>query len=89
MMTLAAIKTELRAGRFAWPGGYPKYFVTCDGVALSFDAVRAEWRNIVWSHLHGCNDGWLLAGVDINYEDANLYCDHTNERIESAYGEED
>ena len=87
-MTLLDIKRQLRSGPYAWPGGYPVYFVTSDGAALSFKAVRAEWRNIVSAHLTAdTHCGWHIAGADINWEDSNLYCDHTNERIESAYAD--
>ena len=89
-MTLAEIKSALRAGPYAWPGGYPLYFVTADGAALSFVAVRAEWRQIVDAHLTGNRrGGWYVDGIDVNYEDADLYCDHTGERIPSAYAEPD
>ena len=37
---------------YAWPGGYPLYFVTSDGAALSFEAVLANWRNIVQAHFN-------------------------------------
>jgi hypothetical protein len=85
-MTLAKIKTYLRQGPYAWPGGYPMYFVTSDGAALSFAAVRKEWRQIVQAHLwNDTRCGWHIAGADINWEDPYLYCDHTGERIESAY----
>jgi len=90
-MNLQEIKRELRAGQYAWPGGYPKYFITADGAALSFKTVRKEWREIVRAHLMGRwgrQSGWYVDGVDINWEDAALYCDHSGERIESAYAEE-
>jgi hypothetical protein len=92
-MTLAKIKQHLRNGQYAWPGGYPLYFTTNDGAALSFKAVREEWRSVVEAHILDAKylnmrSSWLLAGVEINYEDNELYCDHTGERIESAYGEE-
>lgn len=94
--TLADIKARLRAGAYAWPGGYPLYFITDDGAALSFAAVRAEWRQIVWAHLteRSCgltvarDTGWHIAGCEVNWEDEDLFCDHTGERIESAYGED-
>lgn len=89
-MTLQEIKSQLRSGPYAWPGGYPVYFVTSDGAALSVAAVRTAWRNVVSAHL--ANDkrcGWHIAGADINWEDASLFCEHTNERIESAYAEDD
>jgi hypothetical protein len=88
-MTLAEIKGRLRSGAYAWPGGYPIFFITTDGAALSFDAVRAEWREIVGAHLR--NDrrcGWHIAGADINWENPDLYCEHTGNRIESAYAED-
>jgi hypothetical protein len=88
-MTLAEIKGRLRAGAYAWPGGYPLYFVTADGAALSFEAVRQEWSSIVWSHLHNVHtSGWFIEGVDVNWEDTELRCEHTGKRIESAYGED-
>jgi len=85
-MTLLKIKEVLRNGPYAWPGGYPMYFVTSDGAALSFEAVKAEWRQIVRARLwNDRNSGWLVEGFDINWEDGNLICDHTGKRIESAY----
>ena len=89
-MTLAEIKGRLRAGPYAWPGGYPIFFVMVDGGVLSFKAVRAEWRQIVQAHLNPIDNHaqWRIAGCEINWEDSELYCDHTGERIESAYGED-
>ena len=88
-MTLAEIKTALRNGQYAWPGGYPLYFIASDGEALSFKAVRENWREIVSAHLRGDKTGgWLIEGVNANWEDPHLFCAHTSERIESAYAEE-
>ena len=88
MLSLLEVKRQLRSGKYAWPGGYPLYFITADGAALSFEAVRAEWRNIVQAHLwNDSRSGWAIAGVDVNWEDTELYCDHTNAKIESAYGD--
>lgn len=72
---------------YAWPGGYPKYIIMSDGGALSVDAARQEFRSICWSTLNDARDGWQAAAVDINWEDPELYCDHTGKRIESAYAE--
>lgn len=85
--TLSQIKKHLRCGKFAWPGGYPLYFVTTDGCALSFEAVRECWTQVCFAHINGLRDGWRIAGVGINYDDGELRCDHTGERIESAYAE--
>lgn len=87
MTTLHEIKTALRNGPYAWPGGYPLFFITTDGGALGFSTVRENWQQVVWSHLHDCRDGWHLAGVDVNWENPDLFDDHTGERIESAYAE--
>lgn len=89
-MSLAEIKGRLRShpSGAAWPGGYPLYWVTSDGAALAWHVVRDEWRNVVAAHL--ANDtmsGWHIAGWDINWEDTELICDHTGERIPSAYGD--
>lgn len=87
-MTLSQVKAALRSGPYAWPGGYPLYFLTTDGQALSFDAVRERWRDVVSAALADCRDGWRLAACDVNWEASDLVCDHTGKVIPSAYGEE-
>lgn len=87
--TAAQLKATLRAGAYAWPGGYPLYFITSDGAALSFAAVRRELRQVLQAIAD--NDtlsGWRVCACDINWEDSELTCDHTGKRIESAYGED-
>ena len=86
--TCAELKAALRHGEFAWPGGYQMYFITSDGAALSFDAVRSELRSILDSVQTRSNDGWRVVGVDINYEDNDLHCDHTGKQIPSAYSDD-
>lgn len=89
-MTLLEIKRRLRAGKYA-DGGYPLFFIASDGAALSFEAVRQEWRNVCEAHIvpgYRCS-GWRVIACDVNWEDPNLYCDHTGERIESAYGDDE
>lgn len=88
-MTLLEIKRALRNGKYAWPGGYPLYAVTSDGETLSFDAVRKHWRDVCQAHIcHGWrNSGWRIIGIDINWEDGEMTCAETGDRIESAYAE--
>jgi len=86
-MTTRELKQTLRAGPFAWPGGYPIFFITSDGAALSFEAVRAEFKPIVHAMRQGLDDGWRVIAAEINWEDAQLTCDHTNQRIPSAYAD--
>ena len=75
----------LRAGDSTWPGSYPLFFITSDGTALSFQSVRQELRSVLWSIRHNVSDGWKVVGCDVNYEDSDLYCAHSNEPIPCAY----
>ena len=78
----------LAEGPWAWPGGYPLFFVTSDGEALSFRSAECEQEAICEALTAGdSNNCWFVIGVEINYEDAELYCCHSGERIESAYAE--
>ncbi len=86
--TVHDFRRAIRNGAYAWPGGYPLYFVTSDGAALSFDAARANRRYILQSIAHRNDRAWRVIGVDVNWEDENLYCDDTGARIPSAYGDD-
>ena|SRR5258706_11927813 len=89
MLALSVIKDLLRNGQFAWPGGWPMFFLTCNGEPISFDAVYAERRQVFLAHLRGDHrDQFALCGYEVNWEDAELRCAHTNKRIESAYRED-
>lgn len=70
--------------KWAWPGGYPLFYVCKDNepicpaccnreIARTADPARDDPQ-------------WTIVGVDINYEDEDLYCSHCAEHIESAYG---
>lgn len=83
---VAQFKATLRHGPHAWPGGYPCYFVTSDGEALSFEAAQAECKQIMYAIQNGLNDGWRVVAFEVNWEDTDLTCAHTNKPIESAYG---
>ena len=85
--TISDFRAAIRNGAYAWPGGYPCYFITSDDMALSFEAAKQERRNIIDSIANHLNDGWRIVGVDINWEDGELFCCHTGKRIESAYAE--
>jgi hypothetical protein len=77
----------IKSGPYAWPGGYPIFFVTSDGAALSFDSAKENAKQICQAIRDRDRGGWRVIGADINWEDANLFCDHSGEPIESAYGE--
>ena len=77
---------ELQA--YAWPGGYPVFYVTADGGVLCPTCASCkEVRQAVIE----CpdDDQWRVVAADVNYEDDALFCDNCNERIESAYGDPD
>lgn len=76
----------IRSGPYAWPGGYPLYFVMADGEAVSFDAAKAERRQILEAMIRNeRGDMWRPIAFEVNWEDADLMCAHTGMQIESAY----
>jgi hypothetical protein len=89
IQTVTEFRAAMRQGPYAWPGGYPCFFITEDGDALSFQAVRAERRQVLEAIAGRDNSGgWRVIGLEINWEDSALVCAHTGKAIESAYGEE-
>ena len=87
--TISDFRRAMRNGPYAWPGGYPLYFVTQDCAALSFKAAKENRRQILHSIAHESRDGWRVIGLEINWEDTDLFCGHTGKQIESAYGEDE
>ncbi|WP_422451915.1 hypothetical protein [Endozoicomonas sp. ALC066] len=83
------MRSTLRAGPYAWPGGYPLFFTTTDGASICFKCARSEYRLISDSIRNNFNDGWQVSFCTVNYENNDLFCDHCGEKIESAYGEDD
>lgn len=89
---------HLAHGPYAWPGGYPLFFWG-EGFALCFSCAREEVRRIrgairrtVAVQAKGTRPTWcdpdrLVCGVEVNWEDASLYCDHCSQVIECAYPE--
>lgn len=85
-------KAALRAGAFTDLGGYPLYFVMSDGEALSYEAARGNARPIFEALENKRKTGfrgdcWLPVAVAVNYEDSDLVCSHTGDKIPSAYGD--
>lgn len=99
---------ELSNGRreyptYAWPGGYPIYYVDANNCVLCPDCVNKQRKEYVLDILSDlCNwaidpedDGTyfdtrdLPIAADINYEDNSLYCEGCSERIESVYNEDE
>jgi hypothetical protein len=87
--TVKDLGAALKAGPYAWPGGYPIFFVTADGGALSFATVWEERKIIARAIADGDDAQWRVVASDVNWEDAELFDDHSGNRIESAYAEDD
>ena len=85
IVTGRQLRAALRHGDSTFPGCYPLYFVTSDGCALSFESVRENLAAVLWSIRHDVNDGWRVSGVDVNYEDPELACEHSGKPIAAAY----
>lgn len=86
--TVEQFNAQLTSGAFAWPGGYPLYFITSDGGALSFESATKNADLIRAAITDKDDSGWRVVGCEVNWEDAELYCDDTGKRIPSAYAED-
>ena len=71
-------------------GGYTFYFVMVDGQAMSYEAAK-ENKKLICDALEERAAGihsrsqWLVLGKEINWEDNDLKCCHTNEIIPSNF----
>lgn len=74
-----------------WPCGYPIYFVMADGQPLSFKSARENMKEILdcLAYPEFLDEQWTPIAVETNWEDSELVCSHSGERIESAYAEKD
>ena len=76
---------------FAWPGGYQLYYVFADGGALCPDCVNANVADIDAANRgerrFNSHGGWAVDGYDVNYEDADLCCDHCHKPIPASYAD--
>jgi hypothetical protein len=77
---------------FAWPGGYPLVYLFADGGALCPDCANAnieELDRAMTEPRRNSHGGWRVDGVEPNYEDTDLHCDHCHKRIPAAYEDEE
>lgn len=70
---------------FAWPGGYPIYYLTEDSAILCPGCANGE--NGSEASQQSDDKQWKLAACDVHYEGAPLSCEHCNAEIGSAYGD--
>jgi hypothetical protein len=82
---------------YAFPGGYPLFYLCADNgvlcpkcanenkeVYLSSDDKTPAQKEERYN-----DPQWHIIAVGINYEDESMYCDHCNEHIQSAYGDDE
>ena len=88
--TVNEFRSALEAGKWAGPGLYPVYFICLSGEPLSFEAAKENQR-LIENAIRGRDQtgGWRVIGCEVNWEYPALFCSHTNERIESAYAEDE
>lgn len=68
--------TDGKLSAYAWPGGYPIYYLDKGGNVLCVKCARRE-----------VDQSQDVVAAGINWEDPALHCDDCSERIESAYAE--
>lgn len=83
--TVADYKATLRAGPYAWPGGYPLFLLMSDGEALCFTCGNKEARSIISAIQDTCRNDRRCVACDVNYEE-ELECANCNKPIPAAYG---
>jgi len=75
--TTRHLRSSLRYGPYAWPGGHARAYMCSDGEMLCPACVRAEYRQISNSVRHSINDGWqVIACVAIDDTDTDECCAH-------------
>lgn len=78
------LRATLRAGEYAWPGGYQMAFITSDGALLCFACVKEELYNVTHSIRNNCDDSWRVTACDIvhDYEsETGEHCAHCNKQL--------
>lgn len=76
------IADKVHKERYAWPGGYPLYAVTNDGAALCHACCGSQRA---WIGTTTGSDGWCVIGMDVNWDETDLTCDHCGDRVEAAF----
>lgn len=69
---------------YAWPGGYPFFYITQDSGVLCPKCANANL-----ALCQGDDPQWKVVAQEVNWENEALYCDNCYKIIESAYGGEE
>ena len=85
--SISDFRSAVRCGPWAW-GGYPCYWIMADGEACAFRVAKNERRQMLAALVDPSpHDVWRPIALVINWEDGDIYCAHTGERIPSVYAE--
>ena len=89
--TVSQFFASLRAGPYAWPGGYETYFICEDGGVLCHDCANQEKKQISYSIFHGIRDGWKVESMDstVSADEETIYCNHCNKTLYEPENEEE
>lgn len=79
------LQAFIRSNGYAWLGGYPCALLMQDGEVINAQSAKENYRLI----RRETGNDWTPVQVFINYEDKYLYCAHSGEKIQSAYGEDE
>lgn len=79
------MRASIRAGKYAFPGGYECFFIADDGACICHDCARKEYRLISASINSKSRDGWRIVALDCacNVDDF-LMCAHCSRVIVEA-----
>jgi hypothetical protein len=81
---VAQLKATLRAGPYAWPGGYPLALYLSDGELLCFDCARENIRSVFDSTANALRDGWRVFACDMiesGEDETDNICGHCGKPI--------
>lgn len=87
IMTTKALLSALRKGVYTSYGSYPTFFLMDDGETVSHQGIRENLKEVLRAMRQKQNNGYRVVACEINYEDPDMRCAMTNERIPSAYAE--
>ena len=79
-----------KLAEFAWPGGYPIYYLTEDNGVLCPGCANGLNGSCAYTEDQKDNFNedaqWHIIAADVHWEGDSIFCDHCQREIESAYG---
>ena len=89
------IDTHCKPIAYAWPGGYPVYYLARDGFRndetgeLEFNQYDRGEHIMCSGCAENAGKEWsaIITAQEVNWEDTDLHCEYCEKPIESAYGE--